>query len=499
MAIQSRPRNRRGGAIHTAADRRQPPRAALPSNSVPFGTLAPQPPDQSGQWRRATGDGGSGGAPPRALKWLIPGMGVKRWLLLIPVGLLLGVLGLVVLLNEQMPFFYDWLADLLRVTLGLPLNQPVVYLPAGTLLLAIGVGVVWAGMIGLNRSIVSVVAPEHLHELPDVIHRRISLGQGSRIVVIGGGTGLSTMLRGLKRYTSNLTAVVTMTDDGGSSGLLQKQMGGMLPPGDIRNCLVALADAEPLMQQLFQYRFATKDGADGLSGHSFGNLLIAAMADITGDFERAVEETSNILAIRGRVLPSTVESVVLVGELEDGGEVTGETAIAHTPGKIQRIKLCPDAPRPLPEVLEAIAEADVIVMGPGSVFTSVIPNLLVREIAEAVAQSRAIKAYVCNVMTQPGETGGFSASDHLRAVEAHAGRRVFDHVLVNKARPSDELLERYRKTGAELVTPDVDAIAAMGYHVVLGSFISESAVVRHDPDKLAGAILRLADRSLFGR
>jgi uncharacterized cofD-like protein len=361
---------------------------------------------------------------------------------------------------------------------------------------------VFAAMIGLNRSIVSAIAPEHLHELPDVIHRKMSLGQGARIVVIGGGTGLSTMLRGLKRYTSNLAAVVTMTDDGGSSGLLQKQLGGILPPGDIRNCLVALADAEPLMQQLFQYRFATKDGADGLSGHSFGNLLIAAMADITGDFERAVEETSNILAIRGRVLPSTVENVVLVGEMEDGTEVTGETAIAHASSKVERIKLCPDAPRPLPDVITAIREADVIVLGPGSVFTSVVPNLLVREISEAIAASRAVKVYVCNVMTQPGESDNFSASDHLRVIEAHAGRRIVDHVLVNKTRPSDELLARYQKTGAEWVAPDVDRITAMGYRVVLGSFISESAVVRHDsPTSWPRPFLRLAEgrSSLFGR
>lgn len=436
----------------------------------------------------------------RGLKWLYPGMRVKRWLMLIPVGLFLSILSVIVLFRLQTLDYLDRVDALVGRVLRLPLDMPAVYLPLGLALLLAGLGVVLWAVIGLNRSVISAVAPEHLDELPDVIHRNIVRGRGARIVVIGGGTGLSTLLRGLKKHTANLTAVVTMTDDGGSSGLLQKQMGGILPPGDIRNCLVALADAEPLMQDLFQYRFATKDVADGLSGHSFGNLLIAAMADITGDFERAVEETSNILAIRGRVLPSTVENVILVGEMEDGREVTGETNIARDPARIRRIRLCPDSPQPLPKVLQAIRQADVIVMGPGSVFTSVVPNLLVKEISAAVSASKAAKAYVCNVMTQPGETDGYAASDHLRAVEAHAGRRVFDYVLLNKATPSEDLLQRYHKTGAALVTPDVEAITQMGYRAILGSFVSESAVVRHDPDKLAAAILRLAgDRSLFSR
>jgi uncharacterized cofD-like protein len=435
------------------------------------------------------------------LQWLYPGMRVKRFLALIPFGMALAFVGVVVLVQLQALNFLDWLARTLGDNLRVKLDMPAVYVPFGLALLVLGLGAVFGGLVGVTRSIISAVAPEHISELPEVVRRKRALAQGARIVVVGGGTGLSTMLRGLKQYSSNLTAVVTMTDDGGSSGLLQKQMvGGMLPPGDIRNCLVALADAEPLMQQLFQYRFATRDAGDGLSGHNFGNLLIAAMADITGDFERAVEETSRVLAIRGRVLPSTVESVVLVGEMEDGREVTGETNIAHDAAPINKIKLCPAAPRPLPEVLEAIREADIILMGPGSVFTSVVPNLLVTEIAEAVAgNKRALKAYVCNVMTQPGETAGYAASDHVRAIEAHAGRRVFDYVLVNTARPSDEMLARYTRSGAQFVEPDYDAVAAMGYKAVKGSFISETAVVRHDPDKLARAVLRLwNDRPFFG-
>jgi uncharacterized cofD-like protein len=315
-------------------------------------------------------------------------------------------------------------------------------------------------LVAVNRSIVSAVAPESLDDLPDVIRRNRILAQGAKIVVIGGGTGLSTLLRGLKQYSANLTAVVTMTDNGGSSGQLQKQLpGGMLPPGDIRNCLVALADAEPMMQKLFQYRFKTLDDKDGLSGHNFGNLLIAAMADITGDFEQAVEETSRVLAIRGRVLPSTVESVVLIGEMEDGGKVVGETQIADDPRAISRITLSPENPKPIPEVLSALRSADVILMGPGSVFTSVIPNLLVKEIVEAVEQSKApLKVYVCNVMTQRGETDKYTASDHVKMIEAHAGRRVFDYVMVNTARPTIEMLNQYAKAGADFVEADLEAI-----------------------------------------
>jgi len=443
------------------------------------------------------------------LQWLKPGLRVKRWLLLIPVGLACALLGIMIWLQLQTLTLLEWLSKQVEAVLNLPLTAPTVYMPIAAGLIVLGLGIILAAAVGVVRAIVGAVTPEQeLSDLPNVIQKKRSLSQGPRIVVIGGGTGLSTLLRGLKLHTANLTAVVTMTDDGGSSGLLQRQLsgtGGMLPPGDIRNCLVALADAEPLMQELFQYRFETKDGQDGLSGHSFGNLLIAAMADITGDFEQAVEKTSSILAIRGRVLPSTIESVLLVGDMADGREVTGETNIAHDPAAIQRIKLCPDAPRPLPEVIEAIRQAEVIVMGPGSVFTSVIPNLLVREIAEAVAASKAPRIYVCNVMTQPGETDGFAASDHVRAVEEHAsrfvgaGRRVVDYVFVNTERPNDAaLLSRYRSTGSQFVEPDVNEIAAMGYKAVSGSFISESAVVRHDPDKLARAILRLwSERPLF--
>lgn len=432
----------------------------------------------------------------RGVKWLSPGLRVKRYLLLIPVGLVPVILGVALLSRLQMQEFLDDAERWGRTHGGFDIGEPRFYLPVGITLVLLGLLLILGALIAVNRSIVGVISPEHLDALPEVIQRKRSLSQGARIVVIGGGTGLATLLRGLKQYSSNLTAVVTMTDDGGSSGLLQKQLGGILPPGDIRNCLVALADAEPLMQQLFQYRFSTRNEKDGLSGHSFGNLLIAAMAEITGDFEKAVEKTSEILAIRGRVLPSTVEGVVLVGSMADGREVTGETRIAADPAAISQITLCPDSPRALPEALAAIREADIVVLGPGSVYTSVVPNLLVPEIVEAVAQTKALRFYICNVMTQKGETDGFTASDHLLALEKHlpklpAGQRIVDFVLINDAAPSPELLERYADTGSEMVVPDVEVVRSLGYHPVLGKFLSESQVVRHDADRLARAVLQL--------
>ena len=434
----------------------------------------------------------------RGLRWLLPGLRVKRWLLLVPVGLAPVILGVVVLAQLSTFDLLNDLERLVRDVAHVRLDSPLVFLPVGLALVGLGLLILLGALVAVNRSIVGVISPEHLTELPEVIRRKRHLAGGARIVVIGGGTGLSTLLRGLKHYSSNLTAVVTMTDDGGSSGLLQQQLpGGILPPGDIRNCLVALADEEGRMQDLFQYRFATRDGKDGLSGHSFGNLLIAALTDITGDFEKAIEATSDILAIRGRVLPSTTESVVLVGEMADGREITGESRIADDDAAIVRIKLCPENAIPLPQVLTAIRQADVIVLGPGSVFTSVVPNLLVTDLARAVQESRALRVYICNVMTQRGETDGFTASDHLKAIDDHvesvlpAGSKVVDCVLVNTARPSAETLERYARAGSEFVEPDVDKIESRGYKTVKGKFMSEKNYVRHDADALAAAIMKL--------
>ncbi len=315
------------------------------------------------------------------------------------------------------------------------------------------------------------------------------LARGPRIVVIGGGTGLSTLLRGVKEHTSNVTAVVTVADDGGSSGRLRKEM-GVLPPGDIRNCLVALADAEPLMARLFQYRFPEGDPT-GLGGHTFGNLFIATMSAITGDFEEAVKESSRVLAVRGRVLPSTLDDVVLVAECQGGRIVEGESSIGKCGAPIKAVSLRPKDAKALPEAVDAICEADAIVLGPGSLFTSVMPNLLVSGITAAIKASDALKVYVCNVMTQPGETDGFTAADHVRAVLDHVGRGVMDCVLVNTGEVPPKLAERYRQEGAYPVAVDSEEIEALGVSVTEGDLVSDANYARHDPGRLAQAIMGL--------
>lgn len=423
-----------------------------------------------------------------SLKWLYPGMRVKRWLVLIPVGLTVAIAGVVSLAGMRV---FDVVATgwtKAYEIFGLHSDDPNTQMAVGLGLIALGLLLIFVSLRQVVRSITSVVSPELHGRLADVVFQRRYLSQGQSIVVIGGGTGLSTMLRGLKQYTSNLAAVVTVTDDGGSSGRLKRDM-GVLPPGDIRNCLVALADAEPLMTELFQHRFGK--GEEGLDGHSFGNLLIAAMTRITGDFERAVKETSSILAIRGRVLPSTIEQVRLQAELDDGTLAEGETGIAAAGKPIKHIMLHPSGVKPLEETLKAIETASCIVLGPGSVYTSIVPNLLVQGVAEAISESDATKIYVCNVMTQPGETDGYTAADHVRAVAMHAETRVFNYVLVNQERPDKPLLDKYVAENQFFVEPNVAAIREMGYRPILGDYISQTEVVRHDPAKLADAILKL--------
>jgi uncharacterized cofD-like protein len=298
------------------------------------------------------------------------------------------------------------------------------------------------------------------------------------------------MLRGLKEYTSNITAVVTVTDEGGSSGRLVREF-GVLPPGDVRNCLTALADEEALMSQLLEYRFDT--GASDLHGHSLGNLLIAALSQVSGSFDMAIKETSRVLAIRGNVLPSTLDHVRLRAEYVDGSCAEGELDIVEH-GKqqpIMHLSLFPAYAKALPEVLEEIEKASLIVIGPGSLYTSVLPNLLLPEVREALGHTRARKVYICNVMTQPGETDHLSASDHVRVLIEHAGPQVIDTVLVNQRSPSEEILQRYTGTGADWVRPDAEKIRQMGYRVIRGNFMNEGDVVRHDPAALSRAILYL--------
>lgn len=420
------------------------------------------------------------------VKWFYPGMRVKRWLLLVGLGVIAIAVG------SSIAFGVEVFA-LLQHGLIRPLARAFGTFPQiasmilGLALSALGAVLVAIGIRQTIRSVAAIFLPESVDRLADIVFEQRQLKRGPRVVAIGGGTGLSTLLRGLKEYTSNITAVVTMADDGGSSGRLRNEL-GIPPPGDIRNTLVALADTEPLMERLFQHRF---NFGEGLKGHSFGNLFIAAMSEVTGDFEAAVKESSKVLAVRGKVLPSTLEQVVLKAEFADGTQVTGESRIPSKRQKIQRVMLSPtDAPA-LPEVLQAIAEADVIILGPGSLYTSILPNLLVPEIAAAVRDSTAIKVFICNVMTQPGETDGFKASDHVKAIIDHLGEGLIDFVVVNAAKLAPSIVDRYRKEGATPVKADDDVLDAMGLRLVVDDLIDSSDLARHDPSKLAAAVMEI--------
>jgi uncharacterized cofD-like protein len=312
-----------------------------------------------------------------------------------------------------------------------------------------------------------------------------------RIVSIGGGNGLSVLLHGLKRYPVDITAVVTVSDDGGSSGRLRREF-DVLPPGDIRNCMVALSEDEALLSRLFQYRF---NAGRGLKGHSFGNLFLTAMTHIVGNFSEAVKTSSEVLKIAGRIYPSTETNVTLEAVLEDGAIVRGETQISRSRRSIDSIRLDPRACPPLPATLEAIAEADLITFGPGSLFTSVIPNLLVEGIAPAIQRSRALKAYLVNLMWQPGETMHFTASDHVRAIEKHAGGRLLDYALINTQPIRPALRKHYARQQALPVENDLERIREMGIEVVGGNFLLESEKIRHNPATIAAAVVQLAVKS----
>ncbi len=309
-----------------------------------------------------------------------------------------------------------------------------------------------------------------------------------RIVSIGGGTGLSALLRGLKKRWADLSVIVTVTDDGGSSGRLREEL-GVLPPGDIRNCMIALSEDEHLMSRLFRFRF-NSDG--GLHNHSFGNLFLTAMAEVTGDFVEAVRLTSEVLAIKGVIYPSTNSNVSLRAELEDGSWLEGETRITASRRRIRRIQLDPPDAHPLPAALDALVAADVITIGPGSLYTSLIPNMLVKEVINAVRASRATKIYIQNIMTQPGETDGYSAADHVQALTDHCGGVLFPNVLLNSDVPSPTILKKYDAEKAGLVRADIERLRALGLRTLERDLLAEDGVIRHDPDRLAQAVFEMA-------
>ena len=403
-------------------------------------------------------------------KWLYPGLGIKRWILLCALGL-----GMIVVVA---------LGAVKTIT-----HKSVLLGAFATALLIFGIFLVYMGIKNMVRIFVRTLMPPHQdNPLVDLVYhkRQIeSLSRGPRVVALGGGTGLSTLLAGLKFFTNNITAIVTVTDTGGSSGRLRDEM-DVLPPGDIRSCLVALADAEPLIRDLFQYRFVE---GDGLTGHSFGNLFITALSKVTGDFEKAIRASSKVLAIRGRVIPSSLEKVTLVGEFTDGSVAEGETTITEQHKPLRRIRLKPADCAAPPEALEAIENADLIILGPGSLYTSILPNVLLREIRDALLKTEATKAFIINIMTQPGETDGYSAFDHVRVFVEHTDPRLIDLCVVNVKTVPPEMIQKYREKGAELVRLDLDRIREKGYQVVEGALLKVDGQVRHDPVELSRLIL----------
>lgn len=413
-------------------------------------------------------------------RWLTPGIGIKRWLLAFALGIFLIALGL----------SYALLELYLRSE---PDPIAVSYVPRAALALLIGLVLTVLALAKLSRNI---LAPYRVHKqghVFDVVYAHSRRGRGVKVVAIGGGTGLPAVLRGLKPHTSNITAVVTVADDGGSSGRLRRDL-GVLPPGDLRNNIAALADDENLMTRLFQYRFDTGD----LGGHAFGNLFITALSGVTGSIEQALVETERVLNIQGRVLPATLDDVNLSASvcLPDGRtfRVEGESRISASGGRVQQIELIPPAAEACAQSIQAILDADLVVIGPGSLFTSIIPNLLVRGINEALRASRAYKIYICNVATQPGETDGFTVADHVVALEDHIGRGLFQVVLANDAYPTlnaganthyvqpapphHDIYQRYDVRSADLTDPE--------------------RPWRHDARKLADAILNLSGEEKIG-
>src|SRR2546425_349946 len=410
----------------------------------------------------------------RLLRWLTPGLEIKRWLLLLMFAELVLVLG----------FAYGLKA--LYSSLELPGQFYYITLqfwpyPVRALIFgALGVGLLVFSYLKLTQSVLGPFLPgSSTSSVLEVIHAYRLRGRGPRVVAIGGGTGLSSLLRGLKTYTSNLSAIVTVADDGGSSGRLRDEY-RILPPGDFRQCLIALADAEPLMKQLFDHRF--KEGS--LNGHAFGNLFIMAMADVTGNFEQALRESGKVLAVKGTILPSTLRDVTLVASI-NGSTVEGESQIPKQNSPISHVFLKPDGVQVNPEAAQAILNAELIIVGPGSLYTSILPNLLVEGMVEAIKASAALKLYICNLAAQPGETDGYGVQDYLRVIREHVGANLFDFVLVNSN-------TAHAPTGgqAAVVFKPADITRHPEVRFIASDVVNTRKASHHDPEKLARTIMR---------
>ena len=425
------------------------------------------------------------------LQWLYPGLNIKRWLLLFSLGLMVVAFGVALIMNYQV--FGQVEEEILRL----------LYVFTGTydyaFLATAGIGLIIAGIIvmlyalrKLVKRFFALVAPDE-EEVSKQIASRIELSRGVRIVAIGGGHGLSMLLKGLKQKTSNISAIVTVADDGGSSGRLREEM-DIIAPGDLRTCLVALADKDTALEQLFQYRFG---GEGELSGHSLGNLFLAALIKEFDNAQNALEAASTVLNIRGKVMPATAERIRLLAKMSDGKEIEGESEIAaygeSRKAKILHMSMIPAAPIAVGDALEAIRHADLITLGPGSLYTSVLPDLLVPEILQAIKESNAPCLYICNIMTQPGETEGYTVSDHVKALIEHVGKNVIDYVLVNNARPSREILKKYEEVGEFPVKIDAKQVEETGVIMIESDLLGEEKGAFHDNLILAENIIRISN------
>jgi uncharacterized cofD-like protein len=412
----------------------------------------------------------------KIVDWFRPGIKVKRWVMLGAMGILFIAFGFLEFVNKK---FYS-----------------MYYISFYVFLIVSGLFVLYVSITQGMRSIISLINKGYLNvsldskKLENLIYEKRLLVKGPKIVVIGGGTGLSTMLRGLKYYTTNITAIVTVADDGGGSGDLREDL-GMLPPGDIRNCILALADTEPLMEELLQYRF--KDGR--LKNQSFGNLFLAAMDGISSNFEEAVHKMSSVLAVTGKVMPVTLDNVILKAKLKNGAIVEGESNIPNEAIKqhtaIDKVFIEPKGARALKEAVDAIIEADAIILGPGSLYTSVIPNLLVKDIADSVKKTNAVKLYVSNIMTQQGETDGYGVEDHIKAIFKHAGEGMVDYVVMNIGKIDDKLEDKYKEETSHLVKiTDDEELKKLNVNVIEGDFIRiKNGLIRHNSEKLASILI----------
>jgi len=399
----------------------------------------------------------------KIIKWFYPGLRIKRWVTLL-------FLSLFFLIFSSVRLAHD--------------THLILKIFDSLLFVFSFIGFV-AGMRSLIKSLFEAIYPGKDKEIIDIIYEKRFLSKGPKIVAIGGGTGLATVLEGLKEYTANITAIVAVADEGGSSGRLREEF-GILPPGDIRNCLVSLAEAPQLMRDLFQYRF--KEG-NGIKGHSFGNIFITAMTQVTGSFKDAVKESSIVLAIRGRVLPSSLDKIRLKAEYSDGTTKEGEDKIPHEEKSIRKIYLVPQDAKSNPEAIEAIREAEIIIFGPGSLFTSIIPNLLIEQVREEIAKRDVVKLYLCNVMTQHGETDGLTAFDHLEKIVFHAKRNIVNCCLVNSGRLKHNLLVKYAEEKSFPVIFDRERFKKLGVSIFEGDVVSKSNYLRHDSENTAKEVM----------